>query len=83
MNADSHVAVVDLRKETTKTLEAVLDVLARAKLTDTQRAAVCLNAAAETARNVPGVERVRGKVINALCDDLRERLQKYLPLTPR
>jgi hypothetical protein len=64
-------------------LSRVHALLKAAPLTDEERAAVALNAAVMLVGDMPGISAARGKVINAMCDEFRKRLQGMLPLSGR
>jgi len=62
---------------------ALRDIIARmdvADLTSEERVALGLNLVAHLASDLPFVKGSRGKVINALKEELGKRLQKVLPL---
>lgn len=63
-----------------RSLLAVIDTqLKTSVLTPEQQMAVALNAAVMACSRLPGVSSVRGKIINAACEEFRKRLQAFLP----
>lgn len=51
-----------------------------ATFSPTERISIGLRLAVLAALEMPEAKTARGKVINAMCDDLRRNLQKFLPL---
>lgn len=61
-------------------LAGVFALLKQSGLSAEAQTAVALNAAVALVAEVPGVAGQRGKVINAMTEEFRKRLQLYLPL---